>query len=476
MDLLSLASALSDPTDRLAWLSILRAPWVGLDLPDLERASELDAFDPASLDRLAAELDPSSAQRLQRLIGALQRWLPRRYERPPRSSLEAIWLECGAPAAYAGVDAIDQAERLLELVDQLGADGWDAQQLRTRAEQLFAADSAPAQLQIMTIHKAKGLEFDHVLLPCLNRSTRAGDAPLLRWRMADHGILMAVKDSGSLYQWLGDEDKDRDRNELQRLLYVACTRAKRSLLLTAVKGEQAPRANSLLALLWPTLEGAAPEPATEDTANPAPAIRHVLHRLPAGFRWHPPQPEPLPLSPAEQHPPAAPSDPISDRREVILGNLIHDWLRRLGERPLPEDADAWAAAQRPAWERQLRAAGLADTDLDAGLNEAARQLTGVLTDEIGRWLLAPHEGAASEYGVTGLLDGVLTSAFFDRTFETDGVRWIIDYKTGRADDEASAAARYRPQLARYRSLAESLFEAPIKTALYLTAIPRLINV
>ncbi|MXY06532.1 MAG: PD-(D/E)XK nuclease family protein, partial [Gammaproteobacteria bacterium] len=180
-------------------------------------------------------------------------------------------------------------------------------------------------------------------------------------------------------------------------------------------------------------------------------------------------------SPPDQRPPASSADPISDRREVILGNLIHDWLRRLGERPLPEDADAWAVAQRPAWERQLRTAGLADADLDAGLNEAARQLTGVLADETGRWLLAPHEGAASEYGVTGMLDGVLTSAFFDRTFETDGVRWIIDYKTGRADDEASAAARYRPQLARYRSLAEGLFDAPIKTALYLTAIARLVE-
>ncbi len=476
MDLLSLASALADSTDALAWLSVLRTPWVGLDLPDLERATGLDKFDPDSLDRLAADLSQASAQRLQRLIDALRRWLPRRYERPPRSSLEAIWLECGAPAAYSGGDTIDQAERLLELVDQLGADGWDAQQLRARAEQLFAADNAPAQLQIMTIHKAKGLEFDHVLLPCLDRSTRAGDAPLLRWRMADNGILMAVKDSGSLYEWLGEEDKDRDRNELQRLLYVACTRAKRSLLLTAVKEERAPRANSLLALLWPTLDGATPEPAVADADHAASAPRPVLHRLPADFAWHPPQPEPLRLSPADKLAPTSSADPISDRREVILGNLIHDWLRRLGEHPLPEEADAWAVAQRPAWERQLHAAGLADADLETSLNEAVRQLTGVLADKAGRWLLAPHEGAASEYGVTGLLDGVLTSAFFDRTFEVDGVRWIIDYKTGRTDDQASAAARYRPQLARYRSLAEGLFNAPIKTALYLTAIPNLIEV
>ena len=482
MDLLSLASALANPKDSVAWLSVLRAPWVGLDLPALEEAAALEAFDPDSLDRLAASLGPSNAQRLARLTDALRRWLPQRYERPPRTSLEAIWLDCGAPAAYGGTDAVDQAERLLELVDELGAEGWDAEQLRIRANGLYAANNAPAQLQIMTIHKAKGLEFDHVLLPCLERSNRTEDAPLLRWRPAEKGILMATKDartaqrdSRDLYAWLAKEENDRDRNELQRLLYVACTRAKRSLLLTATHAKPNPPANSLLALLWPTLDGATTEPAIEAEASPAPEMRKVLHRLPAAFTWHPPQPEPLRLARSEQRPPAAAADLISDRREVILGNLIHDWLRRLGERPLPEDPNAWAAAQRRAWERQLRAAGLADTDLETTLQEAARQLTGVLDDEAGRWLLAPHAGAASEYGVTGMLDGVLTSAFFDRTFETEGVRWIIDYKTGPADDQASVIARHRPQLARYRALAQGLFDAPIKTALYLTAIPQLVR-
>ena len=95
-------------------------------------------------------------------------------------------------------------------------------------------------------------------------------------------------------------------------------------------------------------------------------------------------------------------------------------------------------------------------------------------------LLRPRPDADSEYAVTGILDGALATAYFDRTFEEDGVRWIIDYKTGEADSDPSSlkatAARYRPQLARYRTLAESLFDAPIKTALYLTAIPTLVEV
>lgn len=478
-DLLSLASALADPTDKLAWLSVLRAPWVGLDLPDLERAATLKAFDVPTLRALGAKLSPSGATRLHRLTEALARWLPLRHERPPRSSLEAIWLECGGAAAYGGA-AIDHAERFLELVDQLGPDGWDVEELRRRAERLFAADHAPAQLQILTVHKAKGLEFDHVLLPCLDRGTRSGDAPLLRWRMADDGILMAAKDGGDLYRWLGEEDRVRDRNERLRLLYVACTRAKRSLLLTGVTGEKAPRGNSLLALLWPALDDAAREPASGSTAGEATDSPKRLRRLPEDFSWQPPQPPPLrlPRTLGQRADPSA--DPIGSRREVILGNLVHDWLRRLGQNPLPEDADAWTAEQRPKWQRQLRTAGLPERDLNGCLDDAVRQFRMVLNDEAGRWLLSPRPDAASEYGVTGFLEGALATAYFDRTFEEDGVRWIIDYKTSQTDgNDASIrelTARYRPQLARYRALGESLFDKPIRTALYLTAIPRLINV
>ena len=264
-------------------------------MPDLERAAALEAFDLDRLRALTAALSPSGARRLERLLIALERWLPLRLERPPRSSLEAIWLACGGASAYGSRAAIDHAERFFELVDQLGPDGWDGAELRRGAEQLFAADQASAQLQILTIHKAKGLEFDHVLLPCLDRGTRAGDAPLLRWRMADDGILMAAKGPGSLYEWLGREDRERDRNERLRLLYVACTRAKRSLLLTGVKGDRAPRGNSLLALLWPALNEEVEEAASDSAADEAPGPSKRLYRLPESFNWHPPQPTPLRL-------------------------------------------------------------------------------------------------------------------------------------------------------------------------------------
>lgn len=530
MDLLSLASALTDPSDRLAWLSVLRTPWVGLDLPGLEKAAKLQEFSVKALQRLAEQLGGGSGKRLKRLTASLARWLPRLYEEAPRTALEAIWLECGAPVAYAdggcapergqtdagqtaaSAQALEQAGRFFDLVDELGADGLDTEQLRVRTAQLFASDSAPAQLQILTIHKAKGLEFDHVILPCLDRGVRRRSRPILHWRRQGGRLLMAAKDSGGLYKWLHEEDGARERHELRRLLYVACTRAKRSLLLTAsveladrpqeqrnpsAKPDiKPPESGSMLALLRPLLqqdplpvEGAteAVEPASGSkseaastsatTAKPSQPPR--LHRLPEDFSWRPPPPPSLTLPPVLQHRANAAGETTARQRDVVFGNLIHESLCAWGRGPLPEDAAAWIAPRRDRWRRRLRTAGLNEGEANDHLQEAERQLTAVLADPDGRWLLGPRTEAASEFGVTGLIDGALANAYFDRTFKHEGVRWIIDFKTAKAEDEAAVnalASRHQPQLAHYRTLAEGLFDQPVKTALYLTAIPKLVEV
>ena len=494
MDLLSLVSALTDPTNRLAWLSLLRSPWVGLDLPDLEKAAELPEFNVEALQGLAEQLERDGARRLARLTTSLARWLPRLYEEAPRTAPEAVWMECGAPAAYAEPAAWEQAERFFDLMDQLGADGLDAEQLHSRTEQLFASDSAPAQLQILTIHKAKGLEFDHVLLPCLDRGVQPLSKPILHWRRRDEGLLMAARDSGNLYEWLHEEDRSRERHELQRLFYVACTRAKRSLLLTAsvnladqpeTKAEpevKAPRSSSMLALLWPSLQEDAPrilETEAESKAEPTPSEPPRLLRLPEDFSWRPAPPPPLALPKVPEHRSDAAEGRPARTRDVVLGNLIHESLCAWGRGALPEDAAAWIKPRRSEWRRRLQAAGLNEDEANHHLQEAERQLKAVLADSDGRWLLGPHEDAASEFGVTAHIDGALANAYFDRTFEHEGTRWIIDFKTSQVEDDDALNAlvsRHHAQLAHYRTLAASLYDQPIKTALYLTAIPKLVEV
>ena len=486
-DLLSLAAAVTNPSDRLAWYSLLRSPWVGLGLLDLESLGELTAWDIASLRGASSSLSPDGNRRLDRLLAALESWLPALHESPPRTVLESIWIHCGGPAAYGDEAAVDHAERFLELVDELGSDGLDVGRLRLGADNLFAVESAAANLQILTIHKAKGLEFDHVLLPFLDRQTKPTDAPLLRWRLEENRLLMAARETGPLYEWLAEEDKQRERHELQRLLYVGCTRARRTLMLTAVHPGTRPGSGTLLNLLWPRASALPvessprPRPAQPDQPAAAPVIR----RLAGDFLWQPPARKPLRLEPPiARAADAAPGerlepDPIAGRREVALGILVHAALCDLGDSPLPANAGDWIDLRHPAWTAQLAEAGLSEPDIDHCRTEAARQVANVLADEAGRWILAGGSNAASEFGVSGIVDGAIHSFRFDRTFEHGGDRWIIDYKTGPVRPGAQPlqqlVARHRPQLDRYRALAENLYDQPVRTALYLTALPRLVE-
>ncbi len=122
----------------------------------------------------------------------------------------------------------------------------------------------------MTIHRSKGLEFDHALL--CRRSIASSIAiadPLLRWldlprEGGGSDLLMApvptIGDTKgrALNNYLKDLDNARKANEQTRLLYVAMTRAKRSLHLSCAPkakedGTVVPRAGTLLFTLWPVL-------------------------------------------------------------------------------------------------------------------------------------------------------------------------------------------------------------------------------
>ena len=98
------------------------------------------------------------------------------------------------------------------------------------------ATAAPGtQVQIMTIHKSKGLEFDTVILPDLSSGSATDDPPLLLW----HEFLLApipsakTEEKDPIYQYLWELNQQRAAYELQRLLYVAVTRAKKRLYLGA---------------------------------------------------------------------------------------------------------------------------------------------------------------------------------------------------------------------------------------------------
>jgi ATP-dependent helicase/nuclease subunit A len=304
------------------------------------------------------------------------------------------------------------------------------------------------------------------------------------------------------FAYLQAFEAERAAHEARRLLYVAVTRARQQLHLVAVvsrkdDGLARPVADSLLGLLWPALADAfqaalAPttDPALPALASgpPAPAtdpgpLAQYSHRL---ERLRQPQ-CPAPLRPgastASHNASAAASIatlPAADHRLAAdTGVLVH----RLLELVAQDGPDAWPAervqALLPPLQQWLQARGHSPTQASEGAREAHAHLTSTLGAPEGRWLLAPHAQAASEWALGDAGPDGLQAHVIDRTFVVDGVRWIIDYKTAAVHEAAWAdpsllqaeLARHRPQLERYRRLWPA--EQAVTLAVFFTRYGRL---
>ena len=483
-DLHALTLALADANDRFAWLCVLRSPLIGMRLPDLERAARARGID----DMLrVVGYSQDGKRRIARLAQAVAR---QSGGGSARRRVEWLWLRLGGVDAYDSATHLDDAERYLDLLEELEPPDSAPGALWSAVCRLYASSSAEGHaVEVMTIHKAKGLEFDHVIVPGLEKATRRSDPALVLWRPEGDDLLMATatsRESGSLYRWLVREERIRDRNELGRLIYVAATRAIKSLtwLASLDKGvDSPPPRESMLSMIWPLIREQAvfvkPAP---DIDPDTPRHGNVFNSLPGDYLWSPPIALPEVALDPVPHTDATPSTLILDQPETAIGNVVHGELKRLAATPLP-DSRVHLAAREAAWDRLLRREGIKTASV---LAEIRRQIAGVLDDEYGRWLLdAARRDAESEVPYTAFIDGEIRNVVIDRTFvDDDGCRWIIDYKTAvprDGQDEIEFAQlqldRHAAQLALYaRVLSELDHSQSIKTALYLTALPKLVEV
>ncbi|MFB3813264.1 MAG: UvrD-helicase domain-containing protein [Terriglobales bacterium] len=501
LDLASLTRALLQLADRLAWLSILRAPWCGLGLRDLHALCVGDETT-CAIDLLRQRRDrltPGGQQRIGRVLPVLDTALAARGRQSLAAWVRGTWLALGGPACASGTDLQDAAT-FFDLLEELASAGElrDWARFDQRISELFAHPdvAADGKLQLMTIHKAKGLEFDTVIVPGLGRRPRQPESPLLLWmeRAVSEGdtelLLAPIKPRGGehdpLYKYIQSVQRERAQEEQKRLLYVAATRARTELHLlgnaeVGDAGLKKPPSDSLLAHLWPVVKAQfeaayrawKPKEQTATVELAAAAAVPQLTRVPAP--WEPPA---CPPALAASVDPPAPGEQVtfdwaSDTVRHI-GTVTHALLHKIARDGLarwtPDTVARHAAAIRAA----LAQCGVAESELTAATERVQRALLNSITGEKGRWLLAPHRDARSEFAISGIGErSKVCHLRLDRTFvDESGVRWIIDYKTGEregagrdtfADQEV---ARYREQLQQYARLMAQFDDRPIRLALY----------
>jgi len=501
-DLHALTRALLHPADRLSWLVVLRAPWLGLGMQDLLLITERS---PGCVlarlrDRdLVRTLSEDGRRRVERLLRIIDGQLPARGRRPLRQWVETIWLNLGG-AATAGARGTSDAEAYLALLDrhEQHAGLLDFTRLEDALQKLYASPEGGVEVRVrlMTIHKSKGLEFDTVILPGLGRRPASDGGALMYWleRTGSDGhpqLLMAPiraarQDDEAISNYLRELNRDKDRLETARLLYVAATRARRRLMLLGHLGFNArgiaarPPGGSLLERLWPVVEKdfaqlvAPNETGTTETTT----LLRQLDRLPAD--WRPGLVQPL----TGQTPQVKPAV-FSPRIEFAwagdtarhIGTLVHRHLERFAREGISDWSQQRLSELGPALRLGLQNLGVAAAELDRATGKTLQALQRTLADERGRWILADHAKARCEWALT-LHDEETRHYVIDRTFvDQEGVRWIIDYKTGEhldADRETfldQEQERYREQLENYGRILRLMEDRPIRLALYFPLFP-----
>ncbi len=511
-DLLALTRALLNSADRIAWLAVLRAPWCGLTLADLHalvamknNIALLDIMVDVTVDlmggdvvNVASPISPDGQARLGRIHKILQISISQRRRQHLRRWVEGTWISLGGPACVENETDLEDADVFFDLLEQMqrGGDIEDIARLEEQLTRLFALPDREADesLQLMTIHKAKGLEFDVVIVPGLARCMPSDKDRLLRWMerpvapQSEHGevsreesdlLLAPIKPRGqkedAIYAYLKYVDKQKQHYEAARLLYVATTRTKKTLhLLGSVTLKDGsiknPPRGSLLSQLWPVIEAefvknipentSANEQGNEQKISPS---GRGLRRLSSDWRL-PAAPPHLATGVGQVSAPVMPLDDIeflwaSDKARHI-GTVVHRMLRQIAQQGIAAWNNTSPEMQRRRYHAMLLQLGVLAQEIEDAVQRVATALQCTLSDERGRWIVdQQHQDARCEYALSGLIQGKLTNIIIDRTFiDKHSVRWIIDYKTGShegsdiddfLDNEQN---RYRGQLEKYAAL------------------------
>ena len=517
-DLLALTRALVHPADRVAWLSVLRAPWCGLTLADLEALAGHDRS--AALWTLVndaavlAQLSGDGKRRLTRVRDALGAALAARRRGPLARWIEGAWLALGGPACARDSTDLEDARVFFKLIETLeeGGDLPALEALAERVAKLYAlpdAGAEAARVQLMTIHKAKGLQFDTVILPGLGYPPRRDDPKLLLWlerprilpplpggeRVGVRGegdlLLAPIRDAAAaedrIYEYVKALESAKEQHEAARLLYVAATRARSQLHLVGQvdwKEDRAarPKSRSLLEHLWPAVsnefarlaEQAAAAVADQATEGPP----HAIRRFVSG--WKPPEPPAAvawkpPAGPEYQG--RSPHDEVefswASETAKHVGTVVHRFLQIVAEEGIARWDARRVASLREVFARDLQRLGVPDAERKGAVTRVHDALAMCLAAERGRWVLGAHAQARMELRLTGTLTGEIVSVAIDRTFvDESGTRWIVDYKTGThegGDVESfldRERERYRAQLERYARLMRGMDDHPVRLGLY----------
>ena len=498
-DLTVLTRALLHLGDDIAWLALLRSPLLGLNDKEITCLLEADAQRPnadgnnGSTTRRTAtiwkilnrvdfsqptwkDLDTDDLKtRCDHFRDAMRQALQMRGVQPLCSWVRGTWLSLEGPRTLTAIQEQGLVREYFAMLQELeGDDLPDAEEIQRRIAKHYAVPNTYAEgknpVQIMTIHGAKGLEFDTVIIPFLNRQSNTGDNGLVHCHYM-YGEANDANPATVFYCPSAPKEKEKDQNipsllvkkinaecelnERRRLLYVATTRAKSVLHFITIElanNKKTPEPTSMLNLLQEQLNEVKNPNTQQDNADKSPnqedPSRNLPDNMPSVARlkldiltgWK--------VEPGLQ-PEVRPNHEYDDKS--AYGIALHLLCQYIGERneDLQDNVEAYSdfIALGVAEYSKNNPDGKPD-DLARLPHKLETGLQGLLSDPYGRWSLEHHTDSHCEQDVCIIEEGLAKEYRLDRIFTYAGQYWIVDYKTG----DPSNADHYHEKMKLYAKL------------------------
>lgn len=450
-DLLNLTKLLLKPGHRPDELAVLRGPLVGLDISDLHHLCTISVqgsvlaslSKPAVLDQLSS---PAQA-RLQHFITILEHAKQQQFSLPFYQVLTNLCLHLQVQALFPLPEQALIIERFFSIITQICQEqAWPDIELITAyfAHSYWSCHQA-FQLQLMTMHKSKGLEFDWVIIPNLGDGPRPISHQALMWMKTEAQQLFLVQDRDQVQNsyFYRYREQEQERYETLRLAYVAFTRARLRLYLLddKIKAEK----SSLRALF--------PSDFFQPSATTV-AANHVMtvnqhQRLTLNDYLSKPITASTLFTQNTQF-----NDHYIAKQLGIITHKMVQWI--CSHHPHTLAQIPWKLAENLLFHARL------PLHLCSNIQQTIQRFWHC---PIGQWIRAPHAFEANEWGILVKDQAIMRQAMLDRTFVDQGIRWIIDFKTGQKEDKSHRS--YQVQVNRYAHYLQTLDpHQPIHCGLY----------
>jgi ATP-dependent helicase/nuclease subunit A len=402
-------------------------------------------------------------------------------------------------STLANKSDIETIERFYDLLDTFGHNPFCAQKLDSSVNSLYAKDEqADNQIQVMTIHRAKGLEWDHVFIAGCHGAARADDKRLLAFDLVtlENGTILPVlapnlinNTDNLLFDFIHCFNQQKKSYESQRLAYVGLTRAKQSTFLSGYVNISEVEGNIVNPIniehrkgsLFDMVSSGIPKntmiqyaqstQCDSDTRPKRTLLDNVDFRafsqgnLLAEFRGI-----------QDINNDVIPAFDAQSDWQRIVGTVVHQILRAFAQVGWQAYSSIELIENRQKWRLMLKQAGLANRYTTLAINKLHHHINQVLQDLNCQWLFSKdHLNAQNEMEISFMDAGKLRQYVIDRTFVCSGYRYIINYKTAEpgADEPIESFITrqlnlHEKQMRSYCQLMKKIDTTPIKVALYFT--------